>query len=204
MIEFLSDWAEQIIVAVIIATIIEMILPNNNNKKYIKLVIGIYILFVIISPFIGNKETLNLNQIQGNTIKTTISEQKVNQESMDARLQELYIEQIQNDITNKVEEEGYIVKKCEADVELRTDAEDKGIKRIILKIDKNTNSTEDKNNNASTKKQIVNKIEIKVGLDKYTKKDDNETVNSSDINKLKSTLSEYYQVDLKKITITKD
>ena len=33
MIEHISNWAEQIIVAVIIATIIEMILPNGNNKK---------------------------------------------------------------------------------------------------------------------------------------------------------------------------
>ena len=39
MIDFLSNWAEQLVVAVIIATIIEMILPNNNNKKYIKIVI---------------------------------------------------------------------------------------------------------------------------------------------------------------------
>ncbi|MCI8482131.1 MAG: hypothetical protein HFJ27_03470 [Clostridia bacterium] len=50
MIENLSLWAEQIIVAVIIATIIEMILPNGNNKKYIKAVIGVYVLFTIISP----------------------------------------------------------------------------------------------------------------------------------------------------------
>ena len=45
MINFLSTWAEQIIIAVIIATIIELILPNNKNKKYIQMVIGIYILF---------------------------------------------------------------------------------------------------------------------------------------------------------------
>lgn len=36
---WISSWAEQIVVAVIIATIIEMILPNGNNKKYIKAVI---------------------------------------------------------------------------------------------------------------------------------------------------------------------
>ena len=33
MIEFFSTWAEQIVLAVIIATIIEMLLPNNKNKK---------------------------------------------------------------------------------------------------------------------------------------------------------------------------
>ena len=52
MITFLKTWSNQIIVAVIIETIIEMILPNGNNKKYIKMVIGIYVLFTIIQPII--------------------------------------------------------------------------------------------------------------------------------------------------------
>ena len=36
----------------IIGTIIEMILPEGNSKKYIKVVIGIYVLFSIVSPVI--------------------------------------------------------------------------------------------------------------------------------------------------------
>ena len=32
--EWISKWAEGIIVAVIIATILEMIIPNGNSKKY--------------------------------------------------------------------------------------------------------------------------------------------------------------------------
>ena len=52
MISSISSWAEQIIITVIIATILEMILPKGNSKKYIKTVIGIYILYTIISPII--------------------------------------------------------------------------------------------------------------------------------------------------------
>ena len=37
----------------IIATIIEMLLPNNGNGKYVKMVIGIFVLFSIISPVIN-------------------------------------------------------------------------------------------------------------------------------------------------------
>lgn len=36
---FLNTWLQGIIVAVIIATIIEMILPSGNSKKYIKMVL---------------------------------------------------------------------------------------------------------------------------------------------------------------------
>ena len=38
--------------AIIIGTVIEMILPEGNCKKYIKVVIGIYIVFTIVSPVI--------------------------------------------------------------------------------------------------------------------------------------------------------
>ena len=48
LINWITNWAEGIIVAVIIGTIIEMILPNGKSKKYIKVVIGIYILNMII------------------------------------------------------------------------------------------------------------------------------------------------------------
>ena len=39
--EFLNTWLQGIIVAVVIASIIQMILPNGNNKKYIKVVLGV-------------------------------------------------------------------------------------------------------------------------------------------------------------------
>ena len=54
--EWVSSWIQGIIIAVIISTIIEMILPEGNSKKYIKVVIGVYILFSIVSPVI-NKVT---------------------------------------------------------------------------------------------------------------------------------------------------
>jgi len=34
--EFITSWVQGIIIAVIIGTIIEMLLPNGNSKKYIK------------------------------------------------------------------------------------------------------------------------------------------------------------------------
>ena len=51
--EWVSGWIQGIIIAVIISTIIEMILPEGNSKKYIKVVIGVYILFSIVSPVIS-------------------------------------------------------------------------------------------------------------------------------------------------------
>ena len=50
---WVSNWIQGIIIAVVISTIVEMILPEGNSKKYIKVVIGVYILFSIVSPVIS-------------------------------------------------------------------------------------------------------------------------------------------------------
>ena len=56
----IGDWVQTIIVAVAVATIIEMILPNGNSKKYIKMVLGIFIVFNIVSPLISKITGTNL------------------------------------------------------------------------------------------------------------------------------------------------
>ena len=58
MISWISSWTQGIIISVIIGTIIEMLLPEGSSKKYIKIVIGIFILFTIVTPVI-NKFTNN-------------------------------------------------------------------------------------------------------------------------------------------------
>ena len=62
MVEFLSTWAKQLVLAVIIISILEMLLPNNKTKKYIRMIMGIYLLFTMISPLIENKEVLDINE----------------------------------------------------------------------------------------------------------------------------------------------
>ena len=52
MVKIFRNWCEGLVVAVIISIIIEMLVPEGNNKKYIKVVIGLYIVFVIINPIL--------------------------------------------------------------------------------------------------------------------------------------------------------
>lgn len=46
----MKAWCENILVAVMISTLIEMLLPEGKSQKYIKVVIGIYIIFTILQP----------------------------------------------------------------------------------------------------------------------------------------------------------
>ncbi len=77
MIRFLSKWIEGIAIAVIITSIFEMILPNGNLKKYIKVVLGIYVIFSIIAPFVDSKALYSIDiekelniQISNSTSRT--------------------------------------------------------------------------------------------------------------------------------------
>ena len=64
MVKFLSNWGQGIIVAVIIGTIIEMLIPAEGGiKKYVKVVIGVYILFSVVSPFIQKIGKVSINNI---------------------------------------------------------------------------------------------------------------------------------------------
>ena len=63
MIEFFSSWAKQIGVTIVIVSIFEMLLPNNKTKKYIRMILGVYVVFNLISPLIQSKEIFSLDNI---------------------------------------------------------------------------------------------------------------------------------------------
>ena len=134
MINFLGSWAEQIVLAVIIATIIEMILPDNKNKKYIQMVIGVYILFNIISPIIKNKEVLTSVEEYNLNNYNTSSNYVIDQSSMDERIEKIYLDELEKNVTTKFEEKGYIISKCTIDAELDTSKRNAGIHSITVKI----------------------------------------------------------------------
>ena len=193
MINFISSWAEQLSVAVIVAVLIEMIIPNNKNKKYINMVIGIYVLFNIISPFIESNDVLSFENIDINEYVNIQTDTTINQTSMDLRLKELYIEELEKDVTSKVEENGYVVKDCIVEANLDEDAEDKGINKIEVTISgkKKNNEIEDINEVQEIKIDISNSISVE------NKKD----ISNEELENLKKELSEYYQVNQNIITV---
>ena len=63
MISAISKWSQSIIIAIVIGSIITMILPEGKNKKYIKMIIGVYIFVMIILDFINYKKIKDSNSI---------------------------------------------------------------------------------------------------------------------------------------------
>ena len=111
MIKFLSSWVEQIAIALIIVTIFEMIVPNGNLKKYIKIVLGMYIIFVIISPIVNNKKIDWNNFKIDKYVSNFNNKEATSNYSMDKRLQELYLEELKKNISIQVEQSGLLYYK---------------------------------------------------------------------------------------------
>ncbi|MFD6441440.1 stage III sporulation protein AF [Peribacillus sp. NPDC060186] len=50
---FLAGWISNIIIFVLLATVIDMLLPNSALQKYAKMVIGLLLIAIIITPILG-------------------------------------------------------------------------------------------------------------------------------------------------------
>ena len=48
--EFLRNWVVNIVITMIFVTIVEIMMPSGSTRKYISLVIGLMVMFVIINP----------------------------------------------------------------------------------------------------------------------------------------------------------
>lgn len=50
--EWLSEWIKQIILLVLVATFIDLLLPNQSLDRYVKLVLGLLIILAILTPIL--------------------------------------------------------------------------------------------------------------------------------------------------------
>lgn len=156
MIDFMSSWAEQIVLAIIVATIIELILPKSKNKKYIQMIIGVYVLFNIISPIINNKEDISIEKYN---IESYIknSQQDIDQSSMDERIEKIYLKELEDTVTSRFEDNGCTVINCDIDAVLDTNQKNAGIHMITVKV----KSPADDKLLAQIKSELVTEFEIK-------------------------------------------
>lgn len=215
LIEWISTWAEQIIVAVIIGTIIEMILPNGNNRKYIKTVIGTYILFTIVSPIISkisNKDITNIDVNYEKYFKNTDTYQTMSQSlanSNDKTVENIYINNLKQDMKSKILERGYVTTDIQVQVILDETSNYGKINQITLRLAKKK-ETEEVNNveKNATNEIYINTIE-KVNVGKNTNTiiqntaeiDNTISISNNEINEIKEYLSNVYEIKKKNIQI---
>ena len=192
MINGISKWAGSIVIAVMIVTILEMLLPNNKSKKYIKTIMGVYILFTIISPIVKavsgkNIDVSNLIETQSTSITSnTISLQTNNS------IENVYISNIKRDISAKLKQKGYEVN----DITLKTEKNEGKDYGRIYEINISIKGKSEKNQSS------IPKIEISIGNTGLTKELSNEnSITESEKKSIREYLSITYDVNVENITI---
>ena len=211
MIEFLSDWAKSLGLAIIIVSILEMILPNNKTKKYVRMIFGLYIIFNIIVPFIQNKDILNVSNYNLEEYNNyTLNSDLANNISASSKIEQIYVKELEQDITEKITNLGYKVTTCNAYVKITEKEEDNYIEKIALTVDKTDESqkTDDnkKNENETFENQLVEKIQkinpVNTKINKEEEKtENNNSISKTDILKIKKFLVNEYGVDEKCLKI---
>lgn len=198
MIEFMSNWVESVIVGVIIITIIEMILPNNSNGKYVKLMGGVVVLILIISPYIEkfvskNNNVINIDKyISGIENETVETSAKIDNSEI---IKKMYEENLKVDIKSRIAEKGYVCGNVDIKV---LNNNEYTIEKIDITI------TEKKDTNKKNRTTVVTFVEsienVKINLQNKNN-EKKSVISASEIKKLKEYLSENYNVDENKICI---
>ncbi len=217
MIEFLSSWAKSLGLAIIVISILEMLLPNNKTKKYVRMVFGLYIIFNILSPFIRNKDILDVNSYDLNEYidHYTTSQTNETQNSVNNQVEEIYIRELEKDITQKVESLGYQVTTCNVYATLSSKNEENYIEEIVLTVEKKeeqennqqgneteqTETIEDKLVEEIQKIKPVNTTIGKINTTNKEQADNKTSINNVDIQKIKKFLKEEYGVEEKCLKI---
>lgn len=199
MINFINSWAQGIILAVIIATIIEIILPEGKNKKYVKTVIGIYILFTIIYPLINKFSKVNINSLLENTTKQMSTYQENNTLKIDTNkyIEDTYRTKVEEDLKNKANDKNLNIISLKIDIETEDEKRYGMLNSLVIKVEKeNVKKTEDTIN--QIKEVNVSKNAQEKNETEQTKEN---TVTQEEINELKEYINTTYYLEKEKIHI---
>lgn len=205
MISWISTWAQGVIISIIIASIIEMILPEGSSKKYIKIVIGVFILFTIVAPVINKFKGSSINMasiIDFDKYSDTNEVSAINlEESNNLNIKQMYETNLKVDIKSKIKSKGFEVQ----DVNLKiSDDGEYIIESIDITILKEIVNEEDQEKSSKSNViGIVDSIE-KVSIElsnKTTKQEKEYQISNKDANNLKEYLSNTYDIKTKNIFI---
>lgn len=206
MISFISSWTQGIIVSVIIASIIEMILPDGNCQKYVKVVIGVFILFSIVSPVISKftKKEINISSIVD--VEKYSDAKQVSSTNLEVNtslnIKQMYETNLKVDIKSKIESKGFKVK----DITINISDDEYKIEKIDIGIMGEINEESEVKNNKKSKNNVIGIVDSieKISVDissKVSKEEKEYVISSKDANTLKEYLSNVYDVNTKNIFI---
>ena len=194
--EFIINWAKNIVYLMILVRIITSIVPNSSMEKYIKVIAGVIIIIVLINPFlsIDDKENELVNYINSYSLKLNKDEFINNTNSYDNVNEELALKLYKSDIESKirtlVEQENLYLQDIELKIEEDKSNENYG---KILEMNLDISSEENTENDNTIKIDTVN-----LGTDQNINKSSQNIIIEK---KLKNKLINFYNLSSDNINI---
>lgn len=185
MLSFLSSWVKMILSIYIFATLVEIVLPTNKFKKYVRFVLGFIILITIIMPifqFIGKNVDVE-NTVASYYEKYSLEDG--NNTNLNEYNKQLILE-FKNNLSKRIEEEiknrlnlEYVVKDIKIDENMSSLSFGKVYSLTLIR---------------SYKSNVKPVEKVVIGR---TNEEDAETI------KVKKYLSEYLKISQDEITVMK-
>lgn len=192
--EFIYSWLKDIVVLFIIITLVDLIMPRGQLKRYMNFIIGLILIFMVISPFL---KLLSLDFKLENTSIDRYGEQDAydidfTKEQTD-QIEALYTEKISSEIEILIEKESsYKVNDMSVNID-KAELNFGDITGIDIELIKN--DQEKKTNN-------IHKVNIsKIEKISNNKKEESIQNNNEQFNNLKKIISEELGISMDLIII---
>lgn len=175
MIETISEFAINIICTVMLTVILQMIIPDGKNKKYINFICGTIVTITLIEPILSLL-TIDIEEVfEGNLAE--YEEYKIDENLYDDVIRKKYEKNLVNDMTKRLEENGYNVSNIKIEYD---DITYKPI-RAYMDLENQTDS-------------YVQPIKIEISKNM-------KDINGLDIRKIKNIITESYGINSENIFI---
>ena len=198
IIVFLKKWIIDIVILFVLVSLVEIIIPNSNIKKYINVVTGLIIIIVIIAPFIN---LIDQSYDIDNEVYKTIIDDFISVETNESMLLSVQEEQIKETYLNKIKEDIEEIVNKESDykaaqinISLDEGEENYGSIKEVDLILKNEDIEESKSEEAIN---LINIEEIKIN---EAKQETDDLAEFQD-NNIKNQIVEKYNLPEDKIRI---
>ncbi|MEH7224821.1 stage III sporulation protein AF [Bacillus sp. JJ1566] len=208
---FIAEWITNIILFILLATIVDMLLPSSSMQKYVKMVTGLLLILIILTPLFSlfksdlDQALLNMNlkpvQSEKNLENLIDLKKKEIQASQRAYILETMAVQLESEVEEELVQNEYDLTVQKVNVSLSSAIDNKEIVTLDEMLD-DIQSIEvvlSKETAAPDNVPVVKSVEIDTSkqIEPVYKK-----VDQTNVKAITKSLSSRWEIDSEKIVVT--
>lgn len=167
MISYLGEWIKHLVLVILVATFLDLLLPNSQMRRYITLVVGLIIIVMILSPILQilkvdhERMIMGLDQLLAQEGEREITAAKQNAQKMAAFYDQAVLMEVERmwarEIKHKLEEK-FPLRAEEVEVELSLEDQTPYVRKVNVYL----SPKEAEQGEVSGAKTVIEPIQISV------------------------------------------